>query len=132
VSVLLDSSMVVALLADEHEHHVPTSRWLAALTSQYATCPITQGAAVRYSLRRGYSAVGALHALHSLVRNDRHEFWPDDVEYLEVRVEGIVGHRQVSDAYLAELARQHEGRIATLDKGFAALHADVAELVPVE
>jgi uncharacterized protein len=70
--------------------------------------------------------------MHSLVRNDRHEFWPDDVEYLQVRVEGIVGHRQVSDAYLAELARRHDGRVATLDKGFAARHADVAELVHVE
>jgi uncharacterized protein len=49
-----------------------------------------------------------------------------------VRVEGIVGHRQVSDAYLAELARRHDGRVVTLDKGFAARNADVAELVPAE
>jgi uncharacterized protein len=130
VTVLLDSSVVVALLADEHQHHEAASRWLAGLDDQYATCPISQGAAVRYTLRRGRSAVGALHALHSLVRTERHEFWPDDVEFLQVRVDGVVGHRLVTDAYLAELARRHDGRLATLDRGLADLHADVAELVP--
>jgi toxin-antitoxin system PIN domain toxin len=131
VTVLLDSSVAVALLTDEHEHYEPSRRWFQALAEPYATCPITQGAVVRYSLRRGYSAEGALHALHSLVRNDKHEFWPDDVEYLQVRFEGVIGHRQVTDAYLAQLARARDGRVATLDKGFAALHQDVVELVPV-
>jgi uncharacterized protein len=43
---------------------------------------------------------------------------------------GVVGHRQVADAYLAQLARQHEGRLATLDQGVAELHDDVADLMP--
>ena len=34
-----------------------------------------------------------------------------------------------ADAYLAALARSHGGRLATFDKGMAALHADVVELV---
>jgi hypothetical protein len=40
-----------------------------------------------------------------------------------------MGHRQVTDAYLAALARRRQGRLATLDKGLAALHPDVAELL---
>ncbi|KAA8963528.1 hypothetical protein [Mycobacterium sp.] len=32
-------------------------------------------------------------------------------------------------AYLAQLARRHHGRLATLDQGLAELHSDVAELV---
>ncbi|MFP4283065.1 MAG: hypothetical protein ACLFU2_10615 [Opitutales bacterium] len=39
------------------------------------------------------------------------------------------GRRQVTDAWLAELARREGGRLATLHAGLAALHADVAELV---
>ncbi len=35
---------------------------------------------------------------------------------------GAIGHRQVTDAYLVALARHHHGRLATLDKGLAALH----------
>ncbi len=41
-----------------------------------------------------------------------------------------MGHRQVTDAYLASLARAHSGRLATMDRGLAALHPDVTVLVP--
>ena len=34
-------------------------------------------------------------------------------------------------ASLAALARKHNGRLATLDRGLAALHHDVAELIPI-
>jgi predicted nucleic acid-binding protein len=43
---------------------------------------------------------------------------------------GVIGHRQVTDAYLAALARQRGGRLATFDAGLAQLHPDVAQLVP--
>jgi predicted nucleic acid-binding protein len=59
----------------------------------------------------------------------RHEFWPDDVPYTDVPVDGIVGHRQVTDAYLAQLARAHGARLATFDQAIAKLHGDVADLV---
>ena len=42
------------------------------------------------------------------------------------------GHRQVTDAYLAAPARKHGGRMATLDRGLAALHLDVADLIPTQ
>jgi predicted nucleic acid-binding protein len=42
-----------------------------------------------------------------------------------------MGHRQVTDAYLTQLARARDGRVATFDRGFAALHKDIAEIVPV-
>jgi uncharacterized protein len=34
-------------------------------------------------------------------------------------------HRQVTDAYLAQLARGHGGRLASFDQGLAGLHHDV-------
>jgi hypothetical protein len=37
-----------------------------------------------------------------------------------------MGHRQVTDAYLAALARQQGGRLVTFDAGLAVLHPDVA------
>lgn len=132
MTVLLDSSLVIALVNDEHEHHRAVRRWFLELAGAFATCPITQGSMVRYVLRRGRSASSSLRTLQSLTRHDRHEFWPDDVEYMQVRFDGVVGHRQVTDAYLAELARRRKGRLATLDGALAELHADVAELVPVD
>jgi len=62
----------------------------------------------------------------------RHVFWPDDAAFDAVSLTGVIGHRQVTDAYLAHLARTHDGRLATFDQGLAQLHADVADLVPVQ
>jgi predicted nucleic acid-binding protein len=45
-------------------------------------------------------------------------------------MDGVIGHRQVTDAYLAQLARANHGRLATFDRGLAALHTDIAELIP--
>ena len=50
--------------------------------------------------------------------------------YIDVPTQGIIGHRQVTDAYLAQLARAHGSRLATFDQAMAKLHHDVAELVP--
>ncbi len=47
-----------------------------------------------------------------------------------MEVTGVVGHRQVTDAYLAQLARIRNGQLATLDSGLAHLHSDVAVLIP--
>lgn len=56
--------------------------------------------------------------------------WPDDLGYDAVDLLAAVGPRQVTDVYLAGLARAHGGRLATLDRGLAAIHPDVTELVP--
>ena len=63
---------------------------------------------------------------------NRHEFWPDGVSFTDVEVGGVVGHRQVTDAYLAQLARSRKGQLATLDSGLAHLHSDIAVLIPTE
>jgi hypothetical protein len=65
-----------------------------------------------------------------MAADPRHEFWPDDVAYTEVPTRGIIGHRQVTDAYLAQLARGRAGRLAAFDQALSKLHADVADLVP--
>lgn len=68
--------------------------------------------------------------IRALASNGGHEFWPDDLPFFDVRMTGVIGHRQVTDAYLAALARAHGVRLATFDTGLAALHPDVATLVP--
>ncbi len=60
----------------------------------------------------------------------RREFWPDGLGYGEASMYGVLGHRQVTDAYLAALTRAYSGRLATFDRGLAALHPDVTVLVP--
>jgi len=65
--------------------------------------------------------------LAGFVQHSRHRFWADNFDYSAVSWHGLLGHRQVTDAYLAALARHHQGRLATLNRGLAALHSEVVE-----
>lgn len=86
----------------------------------FATCPITQGTLLRLALREGAAAGAAMALIRNLAAQAGHTFWPDDVSYQDVNVTGVVGHRHVTDAYLAALARVRGGRLVTLDRGLAA------------
>jgi toxin-antitoxin system PIN domain toxin len=132
MTTLLDSNVLVALAVDDHVHHVPAARWFAARTEGFATCPITQGAVVRAVLRTGQTSASAIVFLTALTARSQHEFWPDDLAYSDARIETVIGHRQVTAAYLAALAHARHGRVATIDAGFVGLHGDVAELVPTQ
>jgi len=68
--------------------------------------------------------------LSAITALPEHVFWPDDIPFQQVAMAGVIGHRQVTDAYLAQLARENGGRLATFDGGLAALHRDVANLIP--
>lgn len=131
MTVLLDANVLIALLVDDHVHHAAAESWFAELNGNFATCPVTQGSLMRLLLREGQPAAEARAVVSHTAASPRHEFWPDDVPYTDVPVQGIVGHRQVTDAYLAQLARSRKARLATFDQAMAKLHHDVADLVPV-
>jgi toxin-antitoxin system PIN domain toxin len=130
MTALLDANALIALVVSDHVHHQAADAWVAHCGQPIATCPITQGSLVRLLMREGQPAATGIAILTALTTDSRHEFWPDDVSYNEVRTIGVIGHRQVTHAYLAQLARQHRGKLATFDEGLAALHGDVAELIP--
>jgi toxin-antitoxin system PIN domain toxin len=127
---LLDANVLIALATPEHDQHESARHWFANLSDSFTTCPITQGALMRYLVRRGSTAGDAKGLLEGICQHARHLFWPDSLTYLDVRTVGLVGHGQVTDAYLAQLARHHRARLATFDHGLVALHSDVAELIP--
>jgi uncharacterized protein len=129
VTVLLDANVLIALVVDDHVHHNAAEAWLAGHDGRIATCPITEGSLVRLLVREGQSAAMAQAVISALADDPRHEFWPDEISYSDVSLVGVIGHRQVTDAYLAQLARAHNGRLATFDQGLAKLHDDVAQLV---
>jgi hypothetical protein len=56
--------------------------------------------------------------------------WPDDLNFKDVSGKGILGHRQVTDAYLVALAAKHKARVATMDEGLFALHPALSLLIP--
>ena len=121
---LLDANVLIALATPEHSLNARAAVWFRK-GHRFATCPITQGALIRFHLRAGVDATAksAKFLLESICSLARHEFWPDDASYIDMPSEGIIGHRQVTDAYLALLARKHSGLLATMDSALAAVHA---------
>ena len=121
---LLDANVLIALATPEHSLNARATEWFLK-GQRFATCPITQGALFRFHLRAGVEATAksAGLLLKAISALPRHEFWPDDVSYLDMPTTGIAGHRQVTDAYLVLLARKHGGTFATMDQGLAAVHA---------
>ncbi len=133
---LLDGNVLIALTDADHVSHQRATDWFVASGGRFATCPITQGALIRYIMRvwAGVGLSASLSAAKALlaqvVAMDAHVFWPDGIAFHEVPETGITGYRQVTDAYLVALARHNGGRIATLDRTLAGLHGSDAVLIP--
>lgn len=129
-TALLDINVLVALLWPAQESHSKVQTWFKRRSSEgWATCPLTQAGFVRIISNPAFSpsAVSpgeATQALKKSLAHPNHEYWPADVSYLEaIEPFGsqIVGHKQVSDAYLLGLAIHHKGKLVTMDRGIQEL-----------
>jgi toxin-antitoxin system PIN domain toxin len=132
MTYLLDGNLLTALALESHEHHLRAKKWFESHRDPFATCSVTEGTLLRLHMRfaQDASASAAWSTLRKIRALAGHEFWADAFSYEEVAFAGISGSRQITDAWLAELARRYGGRIATLDTGLARLQADVALLIP--
>ena len=129
---LLDGNLLVALAIDTHEFHHRAQRWFNSQTEPFATCSITEGTLLRVHMKvaQDGSAVAAWSILEEIHKMPDHVFWNESFSYREVDCASVDGSKQVTDAWLAELARRNHAQLATLDVALAALHSDVAFLVP--
>jgi toxin-antitoxin system PIN domain toxin len=127
---LLDVNVLVALGWKGHPDHTAAQAWFAKNSSKgWATCAFTQAAFVRIVSNPAFSsdAVSPLAALTLLTTNlnhPRHQFWADNLSLRDaVRPfeERLVGHQQLTDAYLLGLAIQRKGKLATFDQSVGAL-----------
>lgn len=128
---LLDTSVLLALGLSDHLQNPTAGQWLAGIKDRLATCPLTQLGFLRIAkpLRRDVSIhqIGAV--LQSICESPRHFFIAADIDVRAADWRLTLGHQQITDAYLAGLARHHKLRLATFDLGLVATHADVAELL---
>jgi toxin-antitoxin system PIN domain toxin len=129
VTVLLDANVLIALTIEEHEHHERATTWASTL-STFSICPIVEGALVRFLVRSGEAPVAAATLIQRIRDLPSCEFWPDSISYADVELGHVTGHRQVTDAYLVGLARDHGGALATLDERLASTLPDYTLLVP--
>ena len=127
---LLDVNVLIALAWPVHVHHAIAHEWFEAQGHHsWSTCPLTQLAFVRISsnvkiISAAVSPRAAVQSLIEILALPGHVFWADNLQtgnLASFTSRTFVGHRQVTDAYLLELAKHHHGKLATLDAGLADL-----------
>lgn len=121
---LLDVNVLIALLDSAHLHHAAAMDWLGRELGQgWASCPLTQNGCIRIMSQPAYPgalpAAAVAERLAEAANGPDHRFWADDVNVLGpgvVQWDRILGHRQITDAYLLALAVRHGGRLVTFDR----------------
>ena len=143
---LLDANLLIALTHANHVHHAEAHAWFSAVARRaWATCALTQLAFVRLSsnprvVGAEITPAQAMQALETMTAQAQHDYWEDAPAPLGLATmhhAALVGHRQVTDAYLLGLAVHRQQCLATLDRGLVtfALAAGLAghvELVSAE
>ena len=133
---LLDANALIALCWSGHDHHASALAWFKANSRQgWATCALTQAAFVRVILQPAFSgeALEAGNIIELLARSTahpRHHYFAIDFDMRAVQATctgGLLGHRQITDAWLLTTAIRHRAKLATFDAGIASLLATPAE-----
>jgi len=121
---LLDVNALVALVILEHEFHARVASWLkrpgASSVPELATCSITELGFVRVlgqAQQYGSSIAQARELLLKVKNSDgvRWIFVPDDHDVSHLP-RWVRTPKQTTDGHLAELARDNEAVLATLDR----------------
>ena len=120
--VLLDVNVLIALMDPDHVAHERVHAWAArGLAGGWATCALTQNGFARVLSQPSYPSPvlpsAAIALLAEATQDPPHEFWPCDLELTQAPIVAarILGHRQITDAYLLGLAVSRGGALATLD-----------------
>jgi uncharacterized protein len=138
---LLDVNVLVALSWPEHKCYEAVQDWFGKNARKgWATCPLTQAGFVRIVSNpafspRAVSPAEALRAMALTLQHPAHQFWADDVmvtDALAIFGKRLVGHQQVTDAYLLGLALAKKGKLATLDRSVMELGRSEAGVSAVE
>lgn len=121
---LLDVNVLIALLDAGHAMHIRATQWLARQANDgWASCPLTQNGVVRIMSQPSYPtprpAALVAERLANACAAPEHMFWPADVSLLCAGVidwTHLLGHRQVTDAYLLAIAVRQQGQLASFDQ----------------
>jgi len=121
---LLDANLLIALFDASHVHH---QRFAVHRAEGWATCSLTQNAAIRVISQPAYPnrlpVADIARRLRAAVSASDHQFWMDDVSLTDASLfdlSQVLTPRHLTDIYLLGLAAKRDGRLVTLDKGIPA------------
>lgn len=133
---LLDVNALIALGWDHHQHHDTMLSWFRrGATRGWATCAISQAGFIRVLSQPAVSNMTASVAewsdsLAQVLSHPAHRLVSLDFAFADVLAcctGGVVGHRQITDAYLLTAAMRAGMKLLTFDSGITTLLASDAE-----
>ncbi len=119
--ILFDVNSLVALALTTHQHHRSAHAFLADC-SAWATCPTTEASLLRLLLNPVVTGtprlIGAgISVLSGMRRDPRWRLLPETTTLGDpvVDLQVLMGHQQVTDLHLVNLAAATDARLATFD-----------------
>ena len=123
---LLDLNVLIALTDETHQHHLMAKNWLhSSGRENWGVCPLTESGYLRITtnpvMHSGNRTLkDSLAVLEDLANRPGYHYWPITNTWAELTapfVDRILGHQQVTDAYLLGMAIQAGGVLVTFDRG---------------
>jgi uncharacterized protein len=133
---LLDVNALIALGWNAHKHHATMLAWFSRHANEgWATCAFTQAGFVRVLSQPALGAAASsmpelAEALANNLAHPSHRLLALDFSFADVLAcctGGVVGHRQIADAWLLTAAVRAGMKLLTFDRGVGALLASDAE-----
>ena len=127
---LLDVNVLVALVEPGHEHHKRVQQWFSSSgKAALGLCPLTEAGFVRVTtnpaFRPGPRPMEQTIAVLQLLKGHP-QYWYWEIKESWVNLTApfagrVMGHQQVTDAYLLGLAIKENGVLVTFDRGIKYL-----------
>ena len=128
---LLDINVLMALSWANHPHHLAAHAWFQSHSADgWATCLPTQSGFLRLSLNSQVvgvqmTGVEVVNLLRGLTSHPQHHYFESLPKLSQADFEPLArklqGYRQVSDAILLAIAKQHSAMLVTFDRAIQSL-----------
>jgi len=127
---LLDLNVLIALTEPGHSHHKIAWKWFSSTSgTSWGVCPLTEAGFLRVTTNPSFKPVQrtvaqAIAILQALKEQAGFRYWEMASSWVEVTApfsKRIVGHQQITDAYLLGLAIEANGRLVTFDRAIMSM-----------
>jgi toxin-antitoxin system PIN domain toxin len=127
---LLDLNSLIALGDPDHQSHQAMQTWFQASGKDgWGVCPLTEAGFVRVTTNPVYRPASrtiaqATAILADFANHPGYLYWPISASWVDLAAPfsaRLLGHQQVTDAYLLGLAVKGNGVLVTFDKAIRYL-----------
>lgn len=127
---LLDLNALIALADPDHECHKAMQKWfISSGKENWGVCPLTEAGFIRVMTNPAYrpatrTIAQSVAVLADFAVHPGYRYWGISERWAVLTAPfsaRLLGHQQVTDAYLLGLAVKEKGVLVTFDKGIKYL-----------